>query len=68
MFTGVGMNIGVLSGIGTRLELVQYADALAEDVQDALPLILDPPRIEMHRANEEGTYRPFFREVTNGHF
>ena len=46
------MTIGVLSGTGTRLELAHYADVLAQNVQEALPLILEPPTIDTRRASE----------------
>ncbi len=38
---GAGMVVGVLSGIGTRLNLAPKSDVIVENVQEALPLILD---------------------------
>ena len=38
---GVGATVGVLSGIGTRLELGQTSDLVMESVAEVLPILLD---------------------------
>jgi phosphoglycolate phosphatase-like HAD superfamily hydrolase len=38
---GVGATVGVLSGIGTRLDLVQASDLVLESVADLSPMLLD---------------------------
>ena len=44
--SGVSLTIGVLSGTGTRLELARHGDVIAQDIQEALPIILDPPTVD----------------------
>ena len=36
----VGMTIGVMTGIGTRLDLAPYSDYIVNSVMDILPLVL----------------------------
>ena len=52
---GVALNIGVLSGTGNRLELSQYADVIVSNVQEALPVILDPPQQSRGRRRVKGS-------------
>ena len=52
----VGRTVGVLSGIGTRLDLSPHADAVVDNVMEALPLITsfqEPSPPQSPRGNQE---------------
>ena len=51
---GVALNIGVLSGTGSRLDLSRDADVIVANVKQALPVILEPlPEVNKRRKRTE---------------